>query len=89
MDAATAAQLLEYADRVRRLSPPSRRHPDRFTEAKDEVADAMEALVRRSCPGVTPLPPRRRTIGGVRTVGTMVVGGRRVMVQRRVQFALG
>lgn len=87
MDAAVAAELLELARRVRRISPPLRLNPHRFHEERDDAAHAIEALVRRHCPSALPPCRDRRAIRTV--VTTIAVGSRRVMVQRRAAFALG
>ena len=96
LDPALAAQLIKLARRVRRLPPPSRRWPDRFTEDKDDIAAVIEALVRRHCPSaVRPPQPSaisQRRVRGVRPVPprTITIGSRRVIVQvRRAAFSLG
>jgi hypothetical protein len=39
-----AGRLLDFADQVRRLDPPGRHDPERFWEAKTELAGQLAAL---------------------------------------------
>ncbi len=98
MNAELANELARLAQRVRRLAPPSRRWPDRFTEEKDEVAAQLEALARRCCavaarsarPASERANAQRRPRPSRAGVSYITIGSRRVMVQvRRSAFALG
>ena len=89
---AVADELDVLASRVRRISPPLASNPNRFHEERSDIAKDLTDLARS-------LAPRRRDAATVkvevtdsragRTItGSMVVNGRRVMVQRRAAFAI-
>ena len=89
---AVAAALDVLASRVRRLSPPLASNPHRFHEERSDVAEAITELARS-------LAPRRASTGSVKVavtegrlgrtvIGSQVINGRRIVVQKRHAFAI-
>ncbi len=89
-DVATEFDVL--ASRVRRMSPPLARYPDRFHEERSEIAHDLPEIARR-------VSPRNRPASGVtvdvsdirrgRIVTTsQTVNGKRIVVQKRRSFAV-
>ena len=87
-----AAELDVLASRVRRMSPPLARHPERFHEERSDIAKDLAVLARR-------VALRNRPASGVavdvsdirrgRIITTdQTVNGRRIVVQRRRAFAV-
>jgi hypothetical protein len=87
-----AAALDVLASRVRRISPPLAGDPHRFHEERSDVAEAISDLARS-------LAPRRARTGAIKVsvtegrlgrtiIGSQVINGRRVMVQKRQAFAI-
>ncbi len=80
------------ASRVRRLLAPSPTHPHRFHEHKSEIAHDLAELGRRSAPRSRRAKVVEVDISDVRrgriVVGSQTINGKRVMVQKRVPFAV-
>ncbi len=87
-----AAALDVLASRVRRMSPPLARYPDRFHEERSDIAKDIANLARRVSPrnrprsGVTVDVSEIRR-GRIITTG-QTVNGRRIVVQKRRAFAV-
>jgi hypothetical protein len=89
-DVASALDVL--ASRVRRMSPPFTRQPERFHEERSEIVHDLAELPRRVAPwtgGTTAIDVdisdgRRGPI----VVATQTINGRRIMVQKRHAFAV-
>jgi hypothetical protein len=89
---AVAAELNVLASRVRRMSPPLARHPERFHEERSDIAHDLAELARRVAPRSrrataveVDISERRR---GRIVVVTQTINGKRVVVQRRRAFAV-
>jgi hypothetical protein len=89
---AVAEQLDALASRVRRISPPLAGNPNRFHEERSDVAEAITHHARS-------LAPRRARTEAVKVsvtegrlgrtvIGSQVINGRRVLVQKRQAFAI-
>ena len=87
-----ATELDVLASRVRWMSPPLARYPERFHEERSEIAHDIAGLARR-------VAPRSRRAHAVEVdisegrrgrivVATQTINGKRVMVQRRRAFAV-
>jgi hypothetical protein len=87
-----AAALDALASRVRRISPPLASNPHRFHEERSDIAKDISDLAR----SLAPRRPEGRTVRvdvtdarlGRTVTGSMVVNGKRVMVQRRAPFVI-
>jgi hypothetical protein len=89
---AVAAALDVLASRVRRISTPLASNPNRFHEERSDVAEAIVELARN-------LAPRRARTEAIKVsvtegrlgrtvVGSQIINGRRVLVQKRQAFAI-
>jgi hypothetical protein len=87
-----AAALDVLALRVRRISPPLARYPERFHEERSDLAKDIADLARR----VAPRSRRAKDVEvdisegrrGRIVIATETINGKRVMVQRRKTFAV-
>jgi hypothetical protein len=89
-DVASALDVL--ASRVRRMSPPLARNPERFHEERSDIAHDLAELARR----VAPRSRRAEAVDvdisegrrGRIIVASQTIKGKRVVVQRRRAFAV-
>ena len=91
---AVAAALDVLASRVRRISPPLAGDPNRFHEERSDIAQAIAELAR----SIAPRQPRAQSQAikvsvtegrlGRTVVGSQIINGRRVLVQKRQAFAI-
>ncbi len=87
-----ASALDGLSSRVRRMSPPLARHPERFHEERSDVAKAIAGLARLVCPRGRPASGVTVDVSDIRRgriVSTVqTINGRRAVVQKRKAFAI-
>ncbi len=87
-----AAELDVLASRVRSMSPPLVRQPERFHEERSEIAHDLAELAREVSPRNRPRSAIAVDVSDIRRGRIMTTGltvnGRRIVVQRRRAFAV-
>jgi hypothetical protein len=87
-----ASELDVLASRVRRMSPPLARQPERFHEERSDIAKAIAGLARLVCPRGRPASGVAVDVSEIRRgrilTTNQTVNGRRIVVQRRRPFAV-
>ncbi len=87
-----AAELDVLASRVRRMSPPLARQPERFHEERSDIAKNLADLARRLFPRGRPASGVTVDVSDIRrgriVTTSQTVNGRRIVVQKRRSFAV-
>jgi len=87
-----AATLDVLASRVRRMSPPLARYPERLHEERSDIADDLVKLARRVSPRNQPASGVTVDVSDIRRgriiTTNQTVNGRRIVVQKHRAFAV-